>query len=54
MIGITDKEEVMELSIQTIRDALWWVKDGLDNADLDRIELERTQRCHAVAIIRRE
>ena len=35
----------MNISVQTAKDALWWVQDGLDNCDLTRKEWRKTVRC---------
>ena len=33
------------ISIETLKDALWWVQDGMDNADLSNTDYKRTQKC---------
>lgn len=39
-------ESKMKLSIQTIEDALWWVQDGLDNAEFkSSADWRRTKKC---------
>lgn len=31
--------------VQAIKDAMWWVDEALQNADLDNIQRERTNKC---------
>jgi len=35
----------MDITIQTIADALWWVQNGLDNADMTQKDYTKTQKC---------
>lgn len=35
----------MDISRNTLELALWWVEDGLENADMDRSDYIRTRRC---------
>lgn len=33
------------ISIQAIRDALWWVEEGLNNVDMDALDRKKTKSC---------